>query len=150
MNIFLFDLLIITERQTKFEKVIFLHLSVNHSAHREEGGLHPGGLHPGGWVCIQGDLHQGESASGGAASRGGWVDQAPYRILLDTVNERAVRILLECILFSQWLWKYDNKVYVSEALSWSSLNFSGVRSVLLKLSEKNLPRKGLELFVIRK
>ena len=43
--------------------------------------VHGGCLHPG----------------GGSASRGGWADPPP-RILRDTVNERAVRILLECIL----------------------------------------------------
>ena len=63
-----------------------------------EGGwgvLHPGGdsvqgLHPG-WSTSR------RSASGGVASRGwGWAD--PHRLLRVTVNERAVRILLECIL----------------------------------------------------
>ena len=80
-----------------------------------QGGLHPGGLHQGksasrkgsaSWgsasrevciqegVCIQGGLHRG-----GSASRG-WADPLPeiYGILRDTVNKRATRILLECIL----------------------------------------------------
>ena len=67
--------------QTKFVKVMFLHLSVSHSV---QGGLHPegsackeevcaegsalGGLHLGIciWgVCIQAGLHPGGSASGG-------------------------------------------------------------------------------------
>ena len=47
--------------QTKLAKVMFLHLSVSHSVHVGEGGLHPGGsastqgvyIHPGGF-CIQG------------------------------------------------------------------------------------------------
>ena len=56
--------------QTKFAKVMFLHLS----------------------VCSQGDLHPGEGfASGGGGG------QIPHCILWDAVNERAVRILLECI-----------------------------------------------------
>ena len=42
-------------------------------------------------VCIQGDLH----LEGGLRRGGG---RPPNRILRDTVNERAVRILLECIL----------------------------------------------------
>ena len=54
--------------QTKFAKVMFLHLSVSHSVHR--GGLHRGVGRP----------------------------PAPHRTLRDTVNERAVRILLKCIL----------------------------------------------------
>ena len=78
-----------------------------------QGGLHPGkgGLHPG-----EGGLHPRGSASRGrgSASRGcaciQWgcasrgVGQTPspppetYGILRDTVNKRAVRILLECIL----------------------------------------------------
>ena len=47
-----------------------------------------GALHPGREVCIQGK----------SASRAGWVDPPPHRILHDTVNERVVLILLECIL----------------------------------------------------
>ena len=66
---------------TKFTMVMFLHLSVSHSVHR--GGSA---------VCIQ-----GESASKWGLRPGGWADP-PLRILRDTVNERAVRILLECIL----------------------------------------------------
>ena len=68
-------------------------------------GLHPGGLHPravciGGGHLHAGGLQLGASASGGSASRGIWADYAPSpnRIQQDTVNERAVRILLECIL----------------------------------------------------
>ena len=84
---------------------------------RREGSRHPVGLHQRGrgsaskgdgvcireglqlggevcihgvWVCIHGE---------GSASGGGWAD-TPYRILRDTVNERAVRILLECIIVS--------------------------------------------------
>ena len=70
--------------QTKFAKVMFLHLSVSHSVHW--GGvciLHPGGGSASGVVFLGG---------GG----GGW--QSPNQILRDTANERAIRILLECIL----------------------------------------------------
>ena len=54
--------------QKKFAKVMFLDLCVGHSVHR--GGLH----------------------------REGWAEPPPHRILRDSVNERAVRILLKCIL----------------------------------------------------
>ena len=65
-------------RQAKFAKV-----KVFTSVCPEGGGLHPGG----GGACIQGVCIQ----------RG--VEQTPpYRILRDMVKERAVRILLECIL----------------------------------------------------
>ena len=50
-----------------------------------EGGLHPEGS-ASRRVCIQGVLHPGVSAS------------IPHQILQDTVNERGVHILLECIL----------------------------------------------------
>ena len=49
------------------------------------GGLTPGGRSASRRVCLQGGLHLG-----------GWAD--PPWILRDTVNERAVRILLQCIL----------------------------------------------------
>ena len=90
---------------------MFLHLSVSHSVHR--GDLHPGGVSESReGVCIRGcsasrkgGLHPGRvSASGvvlhperGSASRAVCI-KPPHRILWDTVNERAVRILLECIL----------------------------------------------------
>ena len=52
-----------------------------------EGGLHPeGGLYPGG------------SVSGGGVCIQGVGQTPPHRILRDTVNEQAIRILLECIL----------------------------------------------------
>ena len=38
-------------------------------------------------VCIQGDLHRGVGRH-----------PSPHRILRDMVNERAVRILLKCML----------------------------------------------------
>ena len=64
--------------QMRFGKVMFLHLSVSHS------------------------VHVGKSASRGVCIRGGgWADPPPLlpdRILRDTVNERVVRIILECIL----------------------------------------------------
>ena len=101
---------------TKFAKVMFLHLSVSHSVHRggsasrvsastwvcimggvciwgsASRGSAQGGLPRG--VCIQAGFasNWGVSVSGVSASRGG------VGILRDTVNERAVRVLLECIL----------------------------------------------------
>ena len=59
-----------------------------HHRSQDEGGLSPAGLPPGG------------SASRGSASRGVYtrgVDRPPWA-LWDTVNKRAVRLLLECIL----------------------------------------------------
>ena len=52
-------------------------------------------------VCMQGGLHPGVVCMGGgerSASRG--VGQISPRILRDTVNERAVHILLDCSLVS--------------------------------------------------
>ena len=63
------------------------------------GGVHPYGGIEG--VCIQ----WGGGGGGGSASRwkrglhpGGLGRPPPHRILWDTVNKQAVRILLECIL----------------------------------------------------
>ena len=68
-------------------KVIFLQTSVILSG---GGVLHlKGGLHPG-RVYIQ---------WGGCLHPGGWADPPP-QALRDTVNKRAVRVLLECILVS--------------------------------------------------
>ena len=54
------------------------------------------GLHPGGGLNLEGRLHPE-----------GWTDALPppHRILRDTVNERAVRIVLECILVNS---KFDH------------------------------------------
>ena len=69
------------------------------------------------WILItahQRSLGQGNvftsvchSVHGGSISEGvlhwgvgGWADPPPHRILRDTVNEWAIRILLECILVS--------------------------------------------------
>ena len=62
--------------------------SMHHWSH-DQGGLHPGGgLHLVGMgVCIQ-----------GVCIGGGRADP---RILWETVNERVVRILLECIIIFQ-------------------------------------------------
>ena len=51
----------------------------------------------GGGVCMHWESVPREvcTREGGSASRGG---QTPHWILRDTVNERALRILLECIL----------------------------------------------------
>ena len=71
-------------------KVVFSQASVIPSVHGMVGGVciygesaSREGLHPG-WVCI----------GGGGKDR----PPPPHRILQDTVNERAVRIILECIL----------------------------------------------------
>ena len=65
----------------------YVFTSICHSVHGEGGVCIQEGMHPGG-VCIQGGgLHPGDG-------------QTPHWILRDMVNERVVRILLECILIS--------------------------------------------------
>ena len=58
-----------------------------------------GGGSASGGVCIRGG-----SASRGYASKEGWAETPPptIQILWDTVNEWVVRILLECILVSEY------------------------------------------------
>ena len=68
--------------QTKFAKVMFLHLSVSHSVHRGEStwaGTPPGRYTP-------------------QAGTSPWQVHPPGNVCWDMVNKRAVRILLECIL----------------------------------------------------
>ena len=67
--------------QTKFAKVMFLHVSVCPQVGRGrawQGGVRGGGGVHGRGACLP--------------------HMSPRQILQDTVNERAVRILLECIL----------------------------------------------------
>ena len=84
--------------QTKFAKVMFLHLSVHGGAGAWLPSVHlEGGV--GFPVCTgNGGLHPGEFAS----RRGGGLHPGDppeiYEILRDMTNERAVHILLECIL----------------------------------------------------
>ena len=72
--------------QTKFAKVMFLHMSLSHSVHKGGGGV---------WSL---PLEGGVPAPGCACSRGGACSRGvpgrdPPQLLL-----REVRILLECIL----------------------------------------------------
>ena len=85
--------------QTKFVKVMFLHLSVSHSVHRGEylGRYTP----PGRYTPRQVHTLAGTSPSRYTP----WQVQSPLgrytppgNACWDTVNKRAVRILLECIL----------------------------------------------------
>ena len=99
--------------QRKFAKVMFLHVSVCPQGISVQGGLHAGGRSPsGGGLCpgeclcwgvsVQGTVSvQGVSVHGGGGSLSRGVSvwggslswrHPPYG------NERAVRILLECIL----------------------------------------------------
>ena len=79
-----------TARNSSCGKVMFSEAYVKNSFHGKgeemsaQEGFLPGGLPPG-----------GKSASGGGVCFGG---ADPPRPLRDTVNKRAVRILLECIL----------------------------------------------------
>ena len=73
-------------------------------------GLHLGGSAPGGWgsaprgvllqgSCIkEGGLHPAGCLHPGEVCIGGGLGRPPNQILRDTVNEREVHILLECIL----------------------------------------------------
>ena len=58
-----------------------------------------GGLHDRG-ACVAGGMcgRRGGMHGRGACMAGGKAHMPPRQILRDTVNERAVRILLECIL----------------------------------------------------
>ena len=75
--------------------------SVCHSFCPQEGGLPRGG------GSAKLGLDPGGSTSGGVLPQGGlnpelgWADPFHHQILRDTVNERAVHILLECILVSE-------------------------------------------------
>ena len=60
------------------------------SVHRGGGGYNCASF------CSQEGLHPA-TRGGGLHLEGGWLDPPPNRILRDTVNERVVRILLECI-----------------------------------------------------
>ena len=75
-------------------KVMFLHLCV--ILFTGEGSTWGGVLHPGGRLHRGVDLHPGGSAFRRGLHAG--VGRPPYWMLRDTVNERAVHILLECIL----------------------------------------------------
>ena len=79
-------------------KVMFSQACVIPSVHRGRGLPREGSASRG--VCIQWGLHPGRGLHpGGCASRGGVHPRgsASNQILWDTVNERKVRILLECI-----------------------------------------------------
>ena len=89
--------------QTKFAKVMFLHLSVSHSVHKGEGV--PGQVHPPGkytppgrftpspWqVHPAGQVHPPRQVHPQAGKPPG------HSVRWDMVNNRAVRIPLECIL----------------------------------------------------
>ena len=59
------------------------------------------------WGCAwQGGIHDRGHAWGGCVHGGGGGACVPQQILRDTVNERAVRILLECILVSLMLFAF--------------------------------------------
>ena len=72
-----------------------------------QGGVRGGGG-GGGGMCGGRHMWQGACVAGSVCGRGASVaeggmcaTQSPCQILRDTVNERAVRILLECILVWQ-------------------------------------------------
>ena len=116
--------------QTKFTKVMFLHVSV--CPHGGRAWLLQGGhawlLPGGGWVCVvfSGGHEWFFSGACMIFSRGACVvfsgghawffpgGGGMHRIQRDMVNERAVRILLECILVS---YKMQSWVGVTEGQS---------------------------------
>ena len=60
-------------------------------------------------VCIQGVCIQGGLHPVGVCIEGSWADPPPHhQILCDTVNERPVRILLECILVWNFFQQQDS------------------------------------------
>ena len=94
---------IVNARNSSCGKVMISQACVIPSVHR---GSASGGQHPGG-VCIGG---------------GAWADTPSDWILRDTVNERAVRILLEWILVSV--------VFLIVSSTWTLV----ISVVILKLS----------------
>ena len=80
--------------QRSWGKVIFSEACVKNSVHR-----------------VRGRAWQGACVAGGMRGRGGCVAgggvRCAWQILRDTVNERAVRILLECILFSSMFFPFS-------------------------------------------
>ena len=97
--------------QTKFAKVMFIHPSVSHSVHR-------------GGSASRGSASSGDGYVGCLHPEGGWVDPL-HRILRDTANERAVRILLECIL----VLKYFEKVQNLDKRNWQRIDEHKVQNI---------------------
>ena len=92
--------------QTKFAKVMFLHVSVSHSVHRGPcvagecvwpWGMHGRGACMAGGVC-PGGVHGGGHAWWRAGGHAYYATPPDWYYEIRSVNERAVRILLECIL----------------------------------------------------
>ena len=72
-------------------------------------------------VCMTGGVHgRGHTWQEGGAWQGGACMPCHYEILRDTVNERAVGILLECILVFYSL-TYDSRPYVLSLTSFTML-----------------------------
>ena len=80
--------------------------------HAWQGACMVGGMHGGGMCMAGGCVWWGACMAGGLCSEG-----RAWKILRDTVNEWAVRILLECILVFSTFWR-------------ALVLFCGVRDVL--------------------
>ena len=93
-----------------------IHKGVGESASRRVWGLHPWGVCLQGGVCIRGALHPG-----GGGLHPGRLDRPPLRALQDTVNKRAVCILLECILVFWYLTGFSYSYFQT---SWNIEAFS--------------------------
>ena len=97
-------------RQTKFAKLMFLHLSVSHSVHRGVFASVHAGIQPQADPSSQADTpHRadplGSRHPAGAETPPGqtppWNRQPPVQCMLeDMANKRSVRNLPECILVS--------------------------------------------------
>ena len=79
--------------QTKFAKVMFLHLSVSHSVHGGSVSVHAGIADPPG-----ADIPQEQTPDPPGTDPHGADTPTAQCMLGDTANKRAVHILLECIL----------------------------------------------------
>ena len=94
-----FVALIITARKRSLRRLCFYRCLSVHGGHVWQGGMHGGGGMCGRGCAWQGGMHGvGQCMAGGVHGRGACMP--PQGIWWDTVNERAVCILLEWILVS--------------------------------------------------
>ena len=92
-----------TARKQSLRRLCFYRcLSVHRGACMAGGGVRGRGACMAGRVCVVGGMHgRGVCVARGAWQGGMHATCTPWHILRDSVNERAVRILLECILVHQ-------------------------------------------------
>ena len=105
-------LIIITTRKRSFRRLCFYRcVSVHRGVHASKGGacMLPGGHASGGHACFPGGVR---GCRGACLVAGGhvWLQGGVHGIGQDTVNERAVRILLECILVNSLIYENFTKL----------------------------------------